>query len=417
MAQLLGSEPTTFTLDNMGRDFCNTLQEALDSLTVAVSGNQRGFDVIVVGGGTFGATVAEGLFVRDATRSRRILVLEAGPFVLPEHVQNMPFIGGLPNFRRPWVYDPRLEPFFAFPGLCFTPGGRSLAWGGWSPELLHDAKNDEMTGWPAATVNDLKARYFAQASDEIGVTATNDFIHGPLHAALRRQLLDGLTAASTPGGLILDDLPDHPIIRDFLAKNPGKTAADIPDAQLRDWLNLPATDTTPRAALLRLLKLEAPLAVQSVTEPGFFPFNKFSPLPLLIRAARTASGEADGVGPEADARKRLLVVPDCHVQELITQTQGDGFVRVVGVRVLDHKDRGASVDVPLAPPRPDGKQSVVVIALGTIESTRLALTTFQTSLASRAAQRMGQNFIAHLRSNLNIRVPLASLTTALSPAE
>ena len=151
MAQLLGPEPTTFTLDNMGRNLCNTLQEALDSLNAPVAGNQRGFDVIVIGGGTFGATIAEGLLVRDVTRSRRILVLEAGPFVLPEHVQNMPFQGGLPNFRRPWVYAPALEPFFAFPGLYFELGGRSLAWGGWSPELLHDAKNDEMTAWPAST--------------------------------------------------------------------------------------------------------------------------------------------------------------------------------------------------------------------------------------------------------------------------
>lgn len=71
MAQLLGPEPTTFTLDNMGRNLCNTLQEALDSLNAPVAGNQRGFDVIVIGGGTFGATIAEGLFVRDATRSRR----------------------------------------------------------------------------------------------------------------------------------------------------------------------------------------------------------------------------------------------------------------------------------------------------------------------------------------------------------
>lgn len=210
MAQLLGPEFTTFTLDNMGRDLCNTLQEALDSLNAAVAGNQRGFDVIVIGGGTFGATIAEGLFVRDATRSRRILVLEAGAFVLPEHVQNLPFLGGLPNFRRPWVYAPALEPFYAFPGLCFAVGGRSLAWGGWSPELLHDAKNDEMVGWPATTVTDLKSKYFAQASDEIGVTATNDFIHGPLHAALRRQLHDGFTAASAPAGLILDDLPTTP---------------------------------------------------------------------------------------------------------------------------------------------------------------------------------------------------------------
>ena len=87
MAQLLGSEPTSFTLDNMGRFLCNTLQEAVDSATQTIAGRQRDFDVIIIGGGTFGAVMAEHLFITDTTRSRRILVLEAGPFVLPEHVQ------------------------------------------------------------------------------------------------------------------------------------------------------------------------------------------------------------------------------------------------------------------------------------------------------------------------------------------
>ena len=89
-------------------------------------------------------------------------------------------------------------------------------------------KNDEMVGWPATTVNDLKSKYFAQASDEIGVTATNDFIHGPLHGALRRQLHDGLAAASAPAGLVLDDLPDHPIVRNFLLTNPGQDRGGYP---------------------------------------------------------------------------------------------------------------------------------------------------------------------------------------------
>jgi len=62
-----------------------------------VAGRKRDFDVIVIGGGTFGSVVAEHLFVADKTRSRRILVLEAGPFVLPEHFQNMPFRGGAPT--------------------------------------------------------------------------------------------------------------------------------------------------------------------------------------------------------------------------------------------------------------------------------------------------------------------------------
>ena len=83
----------------MGRFLCNTLQEAADSAAQIIAGRQRGFDVIIVGGGTFGAVMAEHLFISDTTRSRRILVLEAGPFVLPEHVQNMPFMGGAPDLR------------------------------------------------------------------------------------------------------------------------------------------------------------------------------------------------------------------------------------------------------------------------------------------------------------------------------
>src|SRR5258706_3661361 len=92
----LQAETTTFTLDNMGRFLCNTLQEAIDSTTVTVAGRSRGFDLIVIGGGTFGAVIASRLLLNDETHSRRILVLESGPFVLPEHFQNLPYLGGGP---------------------------------------------------------------------------------------------------------------------------------------------------------------------------------------------------------------------------------------------------------------------------------------------------------------------------------
>ena len=114
MEPLLGPESATFTLDNMGRFICNTLQEALDSTAQTVGGRKRDFDTIVVGGGTFGCAVTEHLFITDTTRSRRILVLEAGPFVLPEHVQNMPFMGGAPDMRVPWVNHPALN----YPRAC-----------------------------------------------------------------------------------------------------------------------------------------------------------------------------------------------------------------------------------------------------------------------------------------------------------
>lgn len=405
MAQLLTSEPTSFTLDNMGRFLCNTLQEALDSAAQTVAGRRREFDVIVIGGGTFGAIAAEHLFITDATHSRRILVLEAGPFVLPEHVQNMPFLGGAPDLRVPWVNHQALN----YSGLIFAIGGRSLTWGGWSPELL----DEEMTAWPPSTRTALRpplspeTGYFADASRLIGVKETNDFIYGPLHTALRKQLHAGLKVPPNTTGFTFADLLDHPAVR---YPDPGDPTP-IPDTLLREWLGLPASDTTPRTDLLDMFKLEAPLAVQSTTLPGFFPTNKFSAMPNLIRAARLAATQADGIGPVADARKRLMIVPNCHVQDLITETQADSWVRVTGVRVWQN---GTSVDIPLAPPR-SGRQSTVVIALGTVETTRLALTTFQQSLAGRAAQRIGTNLIAHLRSNLTIRVPRAAIAANLPP--
>src|SRR3569623_1602007 len=192
MAQLLGSESTSCTLDNMGRFLCNTLQEALDSAAQTIGGHKRDFDVIIIGGGTFGAVVAEHLFLGDVTRSRRILVLEAGPFVLPEHVQNMPFMGGAPDLRVPWVNHPALN----YAGLIFAVGGRSMTWGGWSPEML----DEEMAAWPQTVKDALRPPagegYFAQSRRQIGVKETNDFIYGPLPIALRKQLHAGLT---TPG--------------------------------------------------------------------------------------------------------------------------------------------------------------------------------------------------------------------------
>jgi hypothetical protein len=399
----LSSETTSFTLDNMGRFLCNTLQEARDSVGQSVGGRTRDFDVIIIGGGTFGSVVAEHLFIADTTRSRRILVLEAGPFVLPEHVQNMPFMGGAPDMRVPWANHPALN----YAGLLFAVGGRSLTWGGWSPELL----DEELAAWPPSTRDALRPAaptqgYFAQASRQIGVKDTNDFIYGPLHIALRKQLHDGLKTPGNETGFAFADLLDHPAVR---YPDPGEPSVDA--KVLRDWLGLPATDTTPLADLHELFKLEAPLAVQSTTLPGLFPTNKFSAVPGLIRAARLASNEADGVDAPADARKRLMIVPDCHVQELITETRSDNWVNVTGVRVWQN---GSSTDVMLAPPRNGGK-SAVVITLGTIETTRVALTTFRQSLQGRAAERMGKNLVAHLRSNLTIRIPRKAIEANLPP--
>src|SRR2546428_4553388 len=120
-----GSQPTDFALDVLGRYICNTFDEALansDPMYRAAAqlpprGDMRPFDFIVIGGGTFGAAIAEHLWFRSTGRSERILVLEAGPFLLAEHMQNLPSIGlgrevwacrgtRLPSWATPYRVSP-----------------------------------------------------------------------------------------------------------------------------------------------------------------------------------------------------------------------------------------------------------------------------------------------------------------------
>lgn len=367
---------TDFSRDVLGRYICNGLDEALSSTNSSIRPDARDFDIIVVGGGTFGSAVAQQLFANDLTHSHRILVLDGGPFVLPEHVQNMPMLGLRPdgaklengqaktinNLRaigqdtsaRKAVWGLAWHSATGFPGLAYCLGGRSLYWGGWSPRLL-DAEVPAGL-WPADSVNELKGQYFDEASEQIGVDVTNDFIHGPMHDALRQQLLDGIKSNQVSH---LVPLAEQPLT---LKVPPG----------------LPTTEQ-------ELLKLEAPLAVQSrVERPGFFPFNKFNAMQLLMKAARAAAHESN----LDDFKKRLMVVPNCHVTRLVNE----------GGRVTEIRTNQGTVTVPA-----EGK---VIIGLGTIESIRLALLSFQ---GIPNYDLIGKNLMAHLRSNFDIRIPREAL--------
>src|SRR5882724_2419434 len=83
-------QDTDFSRDLLGRYVYNGLDEALASTRRI---DARPFDIVIVGGGTFGAALAEHVWFRDKAHRHRILVLEGGPFVLPEHVQNLPVVG------------------------------------------------------------------------------------------------------------------------------------------------------------------------------------------------------------------------------------------------------------------------------------------------------------------------------------
>ena len=134
-------QQTAFSHDVLGRWVCSSWPE--------VSGNGGDpFDVIVIGAGMFGGYIADKLYRRGENIGLRILIVEAGSFLVPTHIQNLPRLGGLgaPGERvvADNVQDPGAQNLVwghpwhsnqAFPGLAYCVGGRSLFWGGWSPRL------------------------------------------------------------------------------------------------------------------------------------------------------------------------------------------------------------------------------------------------------------------------------------------
>ncbi|MFK4536310.1 choline dehydrogenase-like flavoprotein [Bradyrhizobium ottawaense] len=378
------TERTSFTKDIQGRYLCNNLAE----VDAWKSTGGRPFDFIIVGGGTFGSAIAEHLWFRQKQSGGglRTLVVDAGLFTVPEHVQNTG-IQGFGDPANPFFLDenlPQPEPprnevwgipwksTIPFKGLAYTLGGRSLYWGGWSPRLL----DEEMSGWPANTVADLNSRYFDESSRQIGVDEANDFIFGELQNALRRQLFDNLS--SVPGAITLDALPPSPLLK------PGADPAQL--------LGLSSSGGLSQSDLLNMLKLEAPLAVQArPPHAGFFPLNKFSVVPLLMKAARTAASDSNG----NDSVKEFMVLPDTHVLTLRTVPTAAGTWRISGVET----SRGP---IDLAP------GGAVIMALGTIENARLALASFDAT-GLPTLPLIGKNLIAHLRSNLVIRVPRSAI--------
>lgn len=381
------TESTSFTKDVQGRYLCNDVTEA--NAWQAAAG--RPFDVIVVGGGTFGTAIAEHIWFRqkEAGGGMRTLVVEAGLYVLGEHAQNAGIQGfgdaaaaTILNDNAPQPEPPKNEVWGVpwksdtpFPGLAYCVGGRSIYWGGWSPRLL----DEEVATWPQEVRDDLNARYMDESARQIGTDETNDFIFGELHRAMRQQLADGLPGVGA--AIPLNALPASPLV-----------GAAATRAELLRALGLSDPGAPPDNALKNLLKLEAPLAVSArPPHAGFFPLNKFSTVPLAMKAARTAVSDSGG----DDARKEFMVLPNTHVNGVRVAPTAANTWRATGIDTS-----GGGFD--LAP------NGVIVIALGTIESARLALNSF-TATGIPTFARMGKNLVAHVRSNLTIRVPRAAI--------
>jgi choline dehydrogenase-like flavoprotein len=248
---------TFMSLDVLGRFICNTLDEALENGGAA-------FDVIIVGSGMFGGYCADKIARWSGERPLRVLVLEAGPFLVPTHVQNLPRAGldvpspvlpandgGLPRalvWGMPWRSN------VEFVGQAYCVGGKSLYWGGWCPRL----EADDLISWPPSVAQYL-TQHYPTLERQVGAAETTDFIEGPLFDLLKARFSTLAPAVANISGI-----------------------------------------------------QDPPLAVQGrAPASGLFAFDKYSSVTVLTDAIREAAGQGD-------AARRLFLVPNAHVTRLDT---------------------------------------------------------------------------------------------------
>lgn len=330
---LVEVQETAFSIDVQGRYICSTWDEAVNNGGVQ-------FDAVIIGAGMFGAYCAEKIYRNSGLR---VLVLDAGAYLVSEHVQNLARIGlnaagaarvvsnqDDPGAReRVWGIPWRSQ--VPFPGLAYCLGGRSLYWGGWSPRLT----SADLANWPPEIAAFLQSA--AQQNDEYeyteketGVFDKTDYIMGALYDRLKSQS-EAIVTAGVP---FIDKIEEPPL----------------------------AVQGKPPAS-------------------GLFSFDKYSSAPILADAIREAASAPDW-------RRRLFFVPRAHVVRLTGA--GDSVTRLE----VYENGRQRFLDVPAT--------CAIVLACGTIESTRLAMESFGTPL-------MGRNLMAHLRSNTVVRIKRSAL--------
>ena len=343
-------QQTDLAYDVVSRYVCNNWQE----IVAAQGQGAYPFDVVVIGAGMFGGYCAEKLYRLGGRAALRILMLDAGAFLLQSHIQNLPQqlggkVGG-PNYPRsrddatgaqnvvwgmPWISNE------AFPGLAYCVGGRSLFWGGWSPPLT-DA---DLANWPNDVSTYLKGPTgYAATAQEIGTATATDFI---TKTALFNALLGTIKAALPLAGI---------------------------------------TETG-----------EAPLAVVGAPpRSGLFAFDKFSSAPFIMDAIRNDVAVNGGSG---DASRRIFLVPRAQVHLLNLDAASDA------VTSIDLSVAGVRQQLTIS------KGAAVIIADGTVEGTRLALESLSVGSPQFGSPRVG-NLMAHLRSNITVRIKRAALGLA-----
>jgi len=256
----------------------------------------------------FGAYCAAQLFRNGA----KVLVLEAGPYLISTHYQNLPdeigfgtggAVSGVPGqdgavndtTDQVWGLPWRGNQLFARQAFCI--GGKSLFWGGWAPSLTNDVLDNSLpggVGWPPAAAQYLKDRY-DRINLQTGVTELVAVGPGvPPTAQVRTELFNDPVNNRLTQAL-------EPLLNGLVGPIPVRPGGDP---------GSPTVDTTINAIQ------PAPIAIQaSPPLSGLFSFDKFSSLGILVEALR----DDIRLSGNSDQRRRLFVVPNVGVRTLFTR--------------------------------------------------------------------------------------------------
>ncbi len=301
---------------------------------------QDKFDFIIIGSGFCSLAFAERILAKKP--AAKILILERGPFFLPEHFQNLPLpyqhtLGGLSE-TFPWTLSSKTatQPAGSIQfqhGMIPFFGGRSIMWSAWCPRPTPA----EMQYWPQETIDAANAHF--ESAEQLLNVVPADEIDRDLHP----EVLKKIAMQRPVYGLMQKEL--QAMLKANLRKIPSATRS-----------------------------MAAPLAAGSGLKEGLN-FAKFStPSVLLELASKQADLAAKAMGSP------LKIAADCIVTRILEQD---------GVATALDTSRGV-VNIGNAK---------LILAMGTIPPTTLLLNSFP------KLQKAGSRFTAHFITSVVARIP------------
>ncbi|MBL8501397.1 MAG: GMC oxidoreductase [Nitrosomonas sp.] len=304
---------------------------------------EREFDFIVIGSGPCGYGFVERIYRNNP--KARILMIERGPFFLPEHFQNLPLpfkntLGGLSE-TFPWTLSIKTQnaeyikwqhgmvPFF---------GGRSTLWSAWCP----CPTPKEMRDWPPEVITVVQD-YFSEAKKVLNVINADEIDADVCETSNCKR-------------------PIYGEMQKILTKK-------IQDEQ------------TKVESLTRVIP--APLAVNDPNVPGI-DFNKFATPGPLLEIAEIQKERARN-----NNEGSFEIVTNCVVQRILQQANHGQDNKMIAKAVALETSRGV-VNIG---------EAKLILAMGTLPPTTLLQNSFPNLVQA------GRRFTAHFITSVAARIP------------